>query len=130
MCVWSLDMVYVWVWSMDIVYIVPGCGQWTWFMCGCGQWTWLRFILYVGVVNGHVLYINTFFRRLMIEKVAVHIADFTPRLQSNTRATYQYCAMPVVQYPQLENELFCNIFYLRHLCDTQKFPDWEIKEPV
>ena len=108
----------MWVWSMDMVYIV----------CGCGQWTW--FILCVGVVNGHGLYINTSFRRLMIEKVAVHIADFTPRLQSNTRATYQYCAMPVVQYPQLENELFCNIFYLRHLCDTQKFPDWEIKEPV
>ena len=42
----------------------------------------------------------------------------------------QYCAMPVIQYPQLENELFCNIFYLRHLCDTQKFPDWPIKEPV
>ena len=38
--------------------------------------------------------------------------------------------MPVIQYPQLENELFCNIFYLRHLCDTQKFPDWPIKEPV
>ena len=42
----------------------------------------------------------------------------------------QYCAMPVVQYPQLENELFCNIYYLRHLCDTQKFPDWPIREPV
>ena len=38
--------------------------------------------------------------------------------------------MPVIQYPQLENELFCNVFYLRHLCDTQKFPDWPIKEPV
>ena len=66
----------------------------------------------------------------MIEKIATHIADFTPRLKSNTRATYQYCAMPIVQYPQLENELFCNIYYLRHLCDTQKFPDWPIKEPV
>ena len=42
----------------------------------------------------------------------------------------QYCAMPVIQYPQLENELFCNVFYLRHLCDTQKFPDWPIKKPV
>lgn len=42
----------------------------------------------------------------------------------------QYCAMPVIQYPQLENELFCNVFYLRHLCDTQKFPDWPIREPV
>ena len=28
-------------------------------------------------------------RRMMIEKIASHIADFTPRLQSNTRATYQ-----------------------------------------
>ena len=26
---------------------------------------------------------------MMIEKIAAHIADFTPRLQSNTRATYQ-----------------------------------------
>ena len=25
----------------------------------------------------------------MIEKIAAHIAEFTPRLQSNTRATYQ-----------------------------------------
>ena len=128
----------------------------------------------------------------MIEKIAAHIADFTPRLQSNTRATYQvhtsptlphasylsyptllahytnckpspavgilltincicirsdddsifpfpqtavprgvqYCAMPVVQYKQLEDELFCNIYYLRHLCDTLRFPDWPIKEPV
>ena len=38
--------------------------------------------------------------------------------------------MPVIQYPQLENELFCNIYYLRHLCDQQRFPDWPIKEPV
>ena len=28
-------------------------------------------------------------RRMMIEKIAAHIADFTPRLQSNTKATYQ-----------------------------------------
>ncbi|KAK2150998.1 hypothetical protein LSH36_380g05005 [Paralvinella palmiformis] len=73
---------------------------------------------------------NTEMRRMMIEKIAAHLADFTPRLQSNTRALYQYCPIPVVSYPQLENELFCNIYYLRHLCDIQKFPDWPIKEPV
>ena len=28
-------------------------------------------------------------RQLMIQKIAAHIADFTPRLLSNTRATYQ-----------------------------------------
>ena len=42
----------------------------------------------------------------------------------------QYCPIPAISYPQLENELFCNIFYLRHLCDTDRFPDWEIREPV
>ncbi|XP_058409068.1 dnaJ homolog subfamily C member 13 isoform X1 [Diceros bicornis minor] len=69
-------------------------------------------------------------RRLMIEKIAAHLADFTPRLQSNTRALYQYCPIPVINYPQLENELFCNIYYLRQLCDTLRFPDWPIKDPV
>lgn len=69
-------------------------------------------------------------RRMMIEKIASHIADFTPRLRSNTRALYQYCPIPVIQYPQLKNELFCNIYYLRHLCDVQKFPDWPILDPV
>lgn len=43
---------------------------------------------------------------------------------------FQYCPIPVISYPQLEYELFCNIYYLRHLCDTQRFPDWPIKEPV
>lgn len=66
----------------------------------------------------------------MILKLAVHVADFTPRLLSNTRALYQYCPIPLISYPQLENELFCNMYYLRHLCDTLRFPDWPIKEPV
>ncbi|XP_062518532.1 LOW QUALITY PROTEIN: dnaJ homolog subfamily C member 13-like [Corticium candelabrum] len=69
-------------------------------------------------------------RRLMIEKIAAHLADFSPRLQSNTRAIYQYCSIPAIKYPQLENELFCNCYYLRHLCDTQRFPNWPIKEPI
>ncbi|XP_054717127.1 dnaJ homolog subfamily C member 13-like [Uloborus diversus] len=73
---------------------------------------------------------NNEMRRMMIEKIASHIADFTPRLRSNTRALYQYCPIPVIQYPQLENELFCNIYYLRHLCDIHRFPDWPIKDPV
>lgn len=28
-------------------------------------------------------------RRLLTEKIALHISDFTPRLRSNTRALYQ-----------------------------------------
>lgn len=73
---------------------------------------------------------NNEMRRLMIEKIASHLADFSPRLQSNTRALFQYCPMPSINYPQLDNELFCNIYYLKHLCDTQRFPDWPIKDPI
>ncbi|XP_031439701.1 dnaJ homolog subfamily C member 13 isoform X5 [Clupea harengus] len=69
-------------------------------------------------------------RRMMIEKIAAHLADFSPRLQSNTRALYQYCPIPVVSYPQLDYELFCNIYYLKHLCDATRFPNWPIREPV
>lgn len=69
-------------------------------------------------------------RRLLIEKMAAHLADFTPRLRSNPRALYQFCPVPTVAYPQLEHELFCHAYYLRHLCDTQRFPAWPIKEPV
>ncbi|CAG05511.1 unnamed protein product [Tetraodon nigroviridis] len=69
-------------------------------------------------------------RRMMIEKIAAHVADFSPRLQSNTRALYQYCPIPVINFPQLDNELFCSIYYLRHLCDVTHFPDWPIKDPV
>nr|XP_050853264.1 dnaJ homolog subfamily C member 13 isoform X3 [Vespula vulgaris] len=73
---------------------------------------------------------NAEMRRMLIEKIAAHIADFTPKLRSHTMAKYQYIAIPAVRYPQLENELFCQIFYLRHLCDTVKFPQWPIPEPV
>lgn len=66
----------------------------------------------------------------MIEKIAAHVADFSPRLQSNTRALYQYCPIPVISFPQLDNELFCNIYYLRHLCDITRFPNWPIRDPV
>ncbi|XP_015609793.1 dnaJ homolog subfamily C member 13 isoform X2 [Cephus cinctus] len=73
---------------------------------------------------------NAEMRRVLIEKVAAHIADFSPRLRSHMMARYQYIAIPAVRYPQLEKELFCQIFYLRHLCDTVKFPQWPIPDPV
>lgn len=67
---------------------------------------------------------------MLIEKIAAHIADFTPRLRAHTMVRYHYIPIPAVRYPQLERELFCNIFYLRHLCDSVRFPEWPIPEPV
>lgn len=69
-------------------------------------------------------------RRTMIERIACHVADFTCRLQSNNRATYEYCPIAPINYAQLENELFVNIYYLRNLCNTEKFSKWPIRNPV
>ena len=69
-------------------------------------------------------------RRHMIEKIAGHLGEFSPRLRSNTRALYQYCPIPIIAYPQLENELFCSIYYLKHLTNESRFGNWSIKEPV
>ncbi|CAG4947862.1 unnamed protein product [Colias eurytheme] len=73
---------------------------------------------------------NSEMRRMLIMKVSAHIGEFTPRLRAHIAARYPYLAVPAVRYPQLSRELFCNMFYLRHLCDAQRFPDWPIPDPV
>ncbi|KAJ0173970.1 hypothetical protein K1T71_010116 [Dendrolimus kikuchii] len=73
---------------------------------------------------------NSEMRRMLIMKVSAHIGEFTPRLRAHIAARYPYLAIPAVCYPQLQHELFCNMFYLRHLCDTQRFPEWPIPDPV
>ena len=86
--------------------------------------------IYLGEFNTPEAIWNAEMRRMMIEKLAGHIADFTPRLRSNTRAIYQFVPLPKLEFPQLENELFVHIYYLKHLCDSVKFPNWPIKNPV
>ncbi|CAD5210525.1 unnamed protein product [Bursaphelenchus xylophilus] len=73
---------------------------------------------------------NTEMRSHMISKIAIHISDFSCRLTSNIKSLYKYCPIPPIEYPQLDEELFCHYYYLRHLCDEQRFPNWEIREPV
>lgn len=66
----------------------------------------------------------------MIEALALHVSDFSSRLSSNVKALYRYCPIPPIEYPQLNDELFCHLYYLRHLTDEAKFPNWPIREPV
>ncbi|XP_075217212.1 receptor mediated endocytosis 8 isoform X2 [Lycorma delicatula] len=86
--------------------------------------------IYLGEYDTPEAIWNSEMRRMLSQKIAAHIADFSPKLRGNNKKCYQFLNIPAIWYPQLENELFCNIFYLRHLCDTQHFPDWPIKEPV
>ena len=67
--------------------------------------------IYLGEFDTPEAIWNSEMRRMMIEKLAGHIADFTPRLHSNTRAIYQFVPLPKLEYPQLENELFVHIYW-------------------
>ncbi|KRZ86631.1 DnaJ -like protein subfamily C member 13 [Trichinella sp. T8] len=73
---------------------------------------------------------NSEMRRYLIGKIAAHVCDFTVRLPSNVKTLYRYCPLPKINYAQLENEMFCHIYYLRNLCDRDRFPNWTIVNPV
>ncbi|VDK20912.1 unnamed protein product [Anisakis simplex] len=86
--------------------------------------------VFLGEFDNPEIIWNTEMRRHLIERIALHISDFSNRLPSNVKALYQYCPIPTVDYPQLDDELFCHVYYLRHLCNKQRFPDWPIRDPV
>jgi len=68
-------------------------------------------------------------RKNLIEMIQQHLGDFPLRLFQNNSAKYEYCPIPRVSYKRLEKELFCHNYYLRNLCDEDRFPDWPIAEP-
>ena len=59
-----------------------------------------------------------------------HLGNFPRKLAQNVHAVYEYTPMPPVGYPELENEIWCHRYYLRNLCDEERFPDWPIVDHV
>ncbi|KAJ1346448.1 hypothetical protein KIN20_001228, partial [Parelaphostrongylus tenuis] len=86
--------------------------------------------VFLGEFDNPEIIWSTQMRRHLIERIALHVSDFSHRLTSNVKALYQYCPIPMINYPELQNELFCYVYYLRHLCDRQRFPDWLIRDPI
>lgn len=58
------------------------------------------------------------------------LGDLPRKLEQHTHAVYDYVECPPVGYPELEGELWCGRYCLRNLCDTSRFPDWEITDHV
>ncbi|PAV78254.1 hypothetical protein WR25_17655 isoform D [Diploscapter pachys] len=86
--------------------------------------------VFLGEFDNPEIIWNTNMRRHLIERIALHISDFSHRLTSNVKALYQFCPIPLIDYPELKDELFCHVYYLRHLCNKQRFPDWPIRDPI
>jgi hypothetical protein len=69
-------------------------------------------------------------RKHLIEMVQQHLGDLSLRLFQHNIMEYEYCPIPGVAYSRLAKELFCHNYYLKNLCDEERFPNWPIKEPV
>jgi DnaJ family protein C protein 13 len=69
-------------------------------------------------------------RQHLMQEVACHTADFRWRVRDNPSIKFEYIQMPNVDYSQLRTELWCHSYYLRNLCNTTKFPEWEVRNPV
>ena len=68
-------------------------------------------------------------RRMLAEMIRQHLGGFAQRLADNTHCKYEYCPMPAVVYEELEEELWCDQYYLANLCEPQ-FEDWAVRDPI
>ncbi|KAK9809260.1 hypothetical protein WJX72_012293 [[Myrmecia] bisecta] len=66
----------------------------------------------------------------LVPQMLHHLADFPRKLVQHTHAAYDYIACPAVGYPELQDEMWCHRYYLRNLCDEDRFPDWPIVDHV
>jgi DnaJ homolog subfamily C member 13 len=71
-------------------------------------------------------------RQILIRRIDQHLATLRGRLVQNisTRYDLEFAPIPTVNYSELDNELWCGNYYLRNLCDEQRFPKWPIADPV
>lgn len=59
-----------------------------------------------------------------------HLGNLQQRLVQNNHLVYEYVDCPPVGYPEIAEEMWCHRYYLRNLCDTDRFPDWPIVDHV
>ena len=45
-------------------------------------------------------------------------------------AVYEYTPVPPLAWPELSGEIWCHRYYLRNLCDEERFRGWEVVEHV
>lgn len=66
----------------------------------------------------------------LVPQMLRHIGDLPRRLAECGATVYDYTPCPPVGYPEIAEEVWCHRYYLRHLCDESKFPDWPLVDHV
>ncbi len=68
-------------------------------------------------------------RNYLFQLVREHLGNFPESVQKEKGLRYIYCPIPKIYYERLHDEMFCHNYYLKNLCDEDRFPNWPIHEP-
>ena len=71
-------------------------------------------------------------RTHLVKMVDQHVGNVHARLVQNTATRFdlEFGPIPDVRFAELDNELWCENYYLGNLCDETRFPDWPIRDPI
>lgn len=90
--------------------------------------------IFCSIFTGHVdspeFIWSAVHRTFLVQSIDLHIGVFLSSLRQFSLASYEYVPIPKIHYPGLEKELYVHEYYLRNLCDEEKFPNWPISDPL
>ncbi|KAF8069423.1 GRV2 [Scenedesmus sp. PABB004] len=66
----------------------------------------------------------------LIPAMLQHLGDFPHRLSQHCHAVYEYTPPPPLAWPELGDEVWCHRYYLRNLCDEERFAGWPIVDHI
>ena len=71
-------------------------------------------------------------RTHLVKMIDQHVGNVHARLVQNTATRFdlEFGPIPDVRYTDLDNELWCENYYLANLCDENQFPNWPIRDPI
>jgi hypothetical protein len=71
-------------------------------------------------------------RTHLVKMIDQHVGNVHARLVQNTATRFdlEFGPIPDVRFPELDEELWCENYYLGNLCDEARFPNWPIRDPI
>ncbi|GIL47629.1 hypothetical protein Vafri_4396, partial [Volvox africanus] len=80
--------------------------------------------------NPELIWTHAMRRGRLLPALSSHLGDLPLRLAQRCGTLWDYSPLPPLSYPELEGELYCHRYYLRHLADTVRFPSWPLVDHV
>ncbi|GIM04041.1 hypothetical protein Vretimale_8678, partial [Volvox reticuliferus] len=80
--------------------------------------------------NPELIWTHAMRRSRLLPALSSHLGDLPLRLAQRCGTLWDYSPLPPLSYPELEGELYCHRYYLRHLADTVRFPSWPLVDQV